>query len=295
MSAAGTPRFGIVLPTLTGDAERALGLARRAEELGYDAVFVPDHLGPTGRMPLEAGTTLAAVAAATSRIAVGTLVLRTSLRPVGMLAKLVATIDDVAAGRLVVGLGAGDVASASEQAALGLPSLDTDARRAHLAETIGALRALLAGGAWAGGDVVGPIAGPILPRPTRVPPIWVGGASEAVAALATGRADAWNGWGMDPDRFASVARRVVAGGTAATWGGIIAVGRRDDEVRELLARRRAAGLPEPHWSGTVEGFLAWLDGLRAIPVAWLTIVVAGGGPAIELLAREVLPRARRAV
>jgi alkanesulfonate monooxygenase SsuD/methylene tetrahydromethanopterin reductase-like flavin-dependent oxidoreductase (luciferase family) len=285
-------RFGIVLPTLAGDAGRVLDLASRAEDLGYDAVFVPDHLGAGGAMPLEAGTTLAAVAAATRSIAVGALVLRTSLRPVGMLAKLIATLDDVADGRCIVGLGAGDAASAAEQAALGLPSLDTEARRRHLAETIAALRALLAGDAWAGGDRVGPIAGPILPRPSRVPPIWVGGASDAVAAIAVERADAWNGWGMETERFATVARRVVAGGAAATWGGIVAVGRTDDEVTELLGRRRAAGLPAPHWSGTTEAFAGWVEGLRAIPVSWFTMVVAGGGPAIELLAREALPGVR---
>ena len=292
MSTGGRPRFGIVLPTLAGDPGRVLDLATRAEELGYDAVFVPDHLGARGAMPLEAATTLAAVAAATGSIAVGSLVLRTTLRPVGMLAKLVATLDDVADGRCIVGLGAGDAASASEQAALGLPSLDTDGRRRHLAETIAALRVLLAGEPWVGGERVGPIAGPILPRPSRIPPIWVGGASDAVAAIATERADAWNGWGMEAERFASVARRVVAGGAAATWGGIVAVGETDDDVADLLARRRAAGLPAPHWSGTTEAFAAWVDGLRAIPVSWVTMVVAGGAPAIELLAREALPRAR---
>ncbi|MFM8999439.1 MAG: LLM class flavin-dependent oxidoreductase [Actinomycetota bacterium] len=289
MSPGARVRVGLVLPTLGGDAHRVLGFARRAEELGYDGVFVPDHLGPVDAMPLEAATTLAAVAAATSRIAVGTLVLRSTLRPVGMLAKLVATLDDVAAGRLVVGLGAGDAASAAEQAALGLPSLGTDARRAHLAETIAALRALLSGDPWSGGAHVGPIAGPILPRPPHVPPIWVGGTSDAVAAIATDRADAWNGWGLDDGRFADVARRVVAGGAAATWGGIVAVGRTDAEVDDLLGRRRAAGLPDPHWSGTAAAFVDRVDGLGAIGVTWLTLVVAGGLAGIERLASDAAP------
>lgn len=291
MTAAAPPRFSLVLPTLAGDARRVLDLARRAEDLGYDGVSVPDHLGGADGMPLEAGTTLAAVAASTSRVTVAALVLRTPLRPVGMLAKLVATIDDVADGRFVVGLGAGDAASAAEQAALGLPSLDTDARRRHLAETLEALRLLLAGEPWHGGDLVAPIAGPILPRPARVPPIWVGGASDAVAEIATG-ADAWNGWGMGEERFGAVARRVAASGAAATWGGIVAVGRSDGEVADLLARRGAAGLPAPHWSGTLDAFVAWVERLRAIPVSWFTMVVAGGGTSIDLLAREALPRVR---
>lgn len=277
-------RFGLVLPSLSGDAGRVLSLARRAEELGFDGVFVPDHLGAPGRMPLEAGTTLAAVASATSRIAVGSLVIRTTLRPVGMLAKLAASLHDISDGRLILGLGAGDDASAREQEALGLASLGRDERRQHLLETVSALRALLGGERWAGGEQVPEIDGPILPLPAQVPPIWVGGASDAVADIASDRADAWNGWGMSPDRFAATASRVVEGGAAATWGGIVAIGGTPSELDALLERRRAASLPEPHWSGTLEGFSAWIEGLSAIPVGWVTMVLAGGGSAMEMLA-----------
>lgn len=282
-------RFGLVLPSLSGDAGRVLSLARRAEELGFDGVFAPDHLGGPERMPLEAGTTLAAVAAATSRIAVGSLVMRSTLRPVGMLAKLAATLQDISGGRLILGLGAGDAASAREQEALGLPSLGTSQRRQHLLETVSALRALLAGEAWVGGEHVPRIAGPILPPPEVVPPIWVGGSSDAVADIASDNADAWNGWGMSPERFAETAERVTGGGAAATWGGIVAVGRTPSDLADLLERRRAAALPEPHWTGTPEAFVAWIDELRAIHVTWVTIVVAGGVPAIEMFAGEVMP------
>ena len=126
-------RFGVVLPTLTGDAARVLRVARRAEELGYDGVFVPDHLGSgAGPLPLEAFATLAAVAATTPRVRVGTLVARATLRPVAVLARMVAAVDAMSHGRLVLGIGAGDAWSAGEDAAAGLPSLDADARRAEL-------------------------------------------------------------------------------------------------------------------------------------------------------------------
>lgn len=282
-------RFGLVLPTLSGDAARVLSFALRAEELGFDGVFVPDHLGGPDRMPLEAGTTLAAVASATSRIAVGSLVMRSTLRPVGMLAKLAASLQDISAGRLILGLGAGDSASAREQEALGLPSLGTAERRQHLLETISALRALLAGEPWGGGQQVPPIAGPILPMPAALPQIWVGGASDAVADIAAGDADAWNGWGMSDERFAATAARVTGGGAAATWGGIVAVGRTPSELADLLDRRRAASLPDPHWAGTSEEFAAWVGALSAIAVGWVTMVLAGGGPAMEMLAGEVMP------
>lgn len=282
-------RFGLVLPSLSGDAGRVLSLARRAEELGFDGIFVPDHLGGTGRMPLEAGTTLAAVASATSRIAVGSLVMRSTLRPVGMLAKLAASLQDISGGRLILGLGAGDDASAREQKALGLSSLATAERRQHLLETVSALRALLSGEPWSGGEQVPPIAGPILPEPDRLPQIWVGGASDAVADIAARNADAWNGWGMSVERFAATAARVTGAGAAVTWGGIVAVSRTESELADLLESRRAASLPEPHWAGTPDAFVAWVEGLSAIDVRWVTMVVAGGGPAIEMLAGEVMP------
>ena len=81
---------GLVLPLFSGDAERVLAFARRAEERGFDGVFAFDHLFPPGapadRPSLEAFASLAAVAARTSRVAVGTLVTRATLRPPGMLA-----------------------------------------------------------------------------------------------------------------------------------------------------------------------------------------------------------------
>ena len=284
-------RFGVVLPTLGGDAARALDAARLAGELGFDGVFVPDHLragdGPT---PLEPFTTLAAVAASVPRIAVGTLVARASLRPVGMLAKIAATLDELSGGRLVLGLGTGDAASAREQAALGLPTLEVDERRTHLVETIRAVRALLGGAPWCGGERVGPLAGPILPRPDRVPPVWVGGASSALAALASAEADGWNGWGLPDPTFRERALAVAAAGATPTWGGIVAVAPDEAGVADLLARRAAAGLPAPHWTGTTDAFLAWTDALDAIRVRWVIMVVAGGAAGLESFASRVLRR-----
>src|SRR4029453_10360382 len=86
----------------SGDAGRVLAFARRAGEGGFDGVFAFDHLFPPGASPdrpsLEAYATLTAVAAVTSRIDVGTLVTRATLRPAGLLAKLAAAVDDVSGG-----------------------------------------------------------------------------------------------------------------------------------------------------------------------------------------------------
>ena len=98
-----------MLPLFSGDAERVLAFARRAEERGFDGVFAFDHLFPPGapadRPSLEAFAMLTAVAAQTSRVAVGTLVTRATLRSPGILAKIAASVDDVSGGRMILGIG----------------------------------------------------------------------------------------------------------------------------------------------------------------------------------------------
>ena len=77
-------KVGLVLPLFSGEPERVLAFAERAERLGFDGVFAFDHLFPPGasadRPSLEAFSMLSAVAARTERIAVGTLVTRATLR-----------------------------------------------------------------------------------------------------------------------------------------------------------------------------------------------------------------------
>lgn len=95
---------------------RVLDYAARAETLGFDSVWVSDHLfldlvkygGPSRRYrATEALTTMAAVAARTQRVRIGSLVLCASFRVPGILAEELRTIDDIARGRLDVGIGAG--------------------------------------------------------------------------------------------------------------------------------------------------------------------------------------------
>ena len=82
-----------------------------AEALGYDGVFVFDHFFPPGapsdQPALEAFTMLAAVAEATERVRIGTLVTRASLRPAGLIAKMASVIDAQSGGRLILGDGDG--------------------------------------------------------------------------------------------------------------------------------------------------------------------------------------------
>jgi F420-dependent oxidoreductase-like protein len=113
------PLFGYHLPNYTfagvppeGLFDHVAGLAQRAEEAGFDLVTVMDHfyqiggVGPEDAPMLEAYSTLAGIAARTSRVWVGALVTGVTYRNPALLAKTVTTLDVISAGRAILGLGA---------------------------------------------------------------------------------------------------------------------------------------------------------------------------------------------
>jgi alkanesulfonate monooxygenase SsuD/methylene tetrahydromethanopterin reductase-like flavin-dependent oxidoreductase (luciferase family) len=289
-----------MLPLFSGDTDRVLSFARRAEEVGFDGLFAFDHLFPPGAPPdrpsVEAFSTLGAVAAATREPRIGTLVTRASLRNAGLLAKLAATIDAASGGRMILGIGAGDRVNAAEHVTFGMPVLETDERRTQLAETVDALHALFRGKRWEGGKHVPPMAGPLLPPPVTEggPPVWLGGASDAAVRLAAEHADAWNGWGLQTDRFArkTAMLRDVAGSAGrtveATWGGIVVIGKDQADADELMRDRERKGLPTNVWSGTASSLRGWLRGLEAAGATWA--VLGPGGPKQFEAIGEVLYR-----
>jgi alkanesulfonate monooxygenase SsuD/methylene tetrahydromethanopterin reductase-like flavin-dependent oxidoreductase (luciferase family) len=293
-------RIGLVLPMATADTDRVLAFARRAEELGFDGLFAFDHLfppgAPTDRPSLEAFATLSAVAAVTERATIGTLVARASLRSVGLLAKQAATLDGLSGGRLVLAIGTGDALSRAEHEAFGLPYLGPDVRRAHLEETVRAVRALLRGEAFAGGAQVPPITGPLLPPPARPggPPLWVGGRSEEASRLAGRLADGWNGWALDAPTFASRAAAVRAEAGArvveTTWGGAMVVGRDTDDAERLAAARRERGIRDDAFVGDVDAACRWFASIADAGATWAVVLAAGGIERVELVAERVLPR-----
>ncbi len=141
-------KVGIQLP----EVERVVAwpelrlMAQRAEEVGFDSVWLGDHLlyvYPDGhrRGPWEMWSTLAAVAAVTSRVELGPLVAASGFHSPAMLAKKAATVDEISGGRLVLGLGAGW--NETEYRAFGFPF---DHRVDRFEEAFTIIRSLLAHG-----------------------------------------------------------------------------------------------------------------------------------------------------
>src|SRR5215472_7227477 len=133
-----------LVPGPTSPMEAVAEQARRAEELGYASAWVMDHFwaeGPAGRFGShEPIVTLAYVAARTSRIKLGTLVLSNTFRHPAQLAREVAALADAARGRLILGIGGGWLQA--EHRAFGFKY---DYRTSRLEETLLALRPLLEG------------------------------------------------------------------------------------------------------------------------------------------------------
>jgi alkanesulfonate monooxygenase SsuD/methylene tetrahydromethanopterin reductase-like flavin-dependent oxidoreductase (luciferase family) len=191
-------KIGIGLPSTVPGVTRGelLDWASRSEERGFSSLGVIDRLLYPNYEPLLA---LAAVAAVTERIGLTTSILIAPYRVnTTLLAKQILTLTCLSEGRLVVGLGIG--ARADDYAVSGLP---TARRGARLDEQIVEIRRSLRSGEE-------PAAGTMGPAPARdqVPPILVGGHSEASLRRAVGLGDGWIGGGSSPDAFRTGAAEV---------------------------------------------------------------------------------------
>lgn len=300
------PRVGLILPLFSGDPSKVLDTARAAERLGFDGTFAFDHFFPPGapadRASLEVYTTLAGVAAVTTRVTLGTLVTRAVLRPPGLVAKMLATIDLVAGpGRLVVGVGSGDPIDAGEHRAYGFPMQPVTERRAYLEEWVVAVRTILGDRPYEGGERLAAAPGPLLPAPRSAPPVWVGGLADDVVRIAARSADGWNGWGTPADAFAAKAAllREEAGRAGrtevpeATWAGIVLVGEDREEAEALAARRAGRGVDELAWAGPAEELAGFLMDLAAAGATWTILVLTGPPDRKDLVAERVLPQLDR--
>ena len=208
-------RFGINVRTAGSAAEWA-DKARKVERLGYSVLLVPDHLAEL----LAPFPALAAAAAATTRLRVGTGVLNNDLRHPLLTAREAATLDVLSDGRLELGIGAGHMQS--EYAQMGL-AFDAGATRVErLGEAVVIVKRLLEGEAVSfAGRHYRVTAHTLHPRPIQRPrpPLFIGGNAPRLLAVAAREADivgltgiAFRRGGAQPDvsdfRVAAVDERV---------------------------------------------------------------------------------------
>jgi F420-dependent oxidoreductase-like protein len=188
-------RFGVTLPQIKRSWEEARAAAVEIDRLGYDSVWVCDHLYgvPLPTLPiLEAWSLLAAVAAVTERVQLGTLVTPPFFRNPAVLAQQIATVDQISGGRAAPGFGAGWFEP--EFTNLGCPFPGLGERLAALEESLEILKGLwtqetttFQGRHFSVKDAR------CEPKPVRPPPILVGGGGERVLmGIAARHADVWN-------------------------------------------------------------------------------------------------------
>jgi probable F420-dependent oxidoreductase len=252
-------RFGLINEQMLAP-EAWLAQVRRAEALGYDSFLIRDHVTPDyfgdQYAPLVA---LAAAAAVSARLRLGTMVLANDFRHPALLAKEAATLDALSGGRLELGLGAGWLRA--EYEAMGMALDPAGARIARLEEAVQVIRGLWSGEAYSFAGrhyTITGLQGVPAPAQRPGPPIFLGGGHERMLTLAGRRADivgllttsvASGALEDDPAERtpAAVERKLgwVRVGAGARFGAIelsliptvVLADDREAATRELIARR----------------------------------------------------------
>jgi len=205
---------------------RSVEYAQRAERLGFDGVYVFDHLIPVGRKfddTTESVGLLGTLAATVPRLTIGSLVLRASLRPPQVTASIARTLAAIAPGRIVLGLGAGDQRSRDEMVRFGF-AFNPVAERVEVLATILEL---------------------VAAEDVRT---LVGGQHPLVVDVAA-KADVWNLWEPQDD----VLDAAVSIHPSVTWAGRV-------EVSSVLNGTLVRDLRKLTKSGCREAVLTLLPG-----------------------------------
>ncbi|MGH7309442.1 MAG: LLM class flavin-dependent oxidoreductase [Candidatus Rokuibacteriota bacterium] len=310
--------FGVLIPTreaiMSGRPETSalLAMAERAEAAGFDSVWIGDSI--TARPRHEPLTLLAAVAARTRRVRLGTGVLLPALRNPVVLAHVVGTLDRIAEGRVILGVGiaADNPAIRKEFAAVGVPF---ERRVGRFLETLEICRALWRrdGVSFSGKHFTLDNA-TVEPKPHRPggPPIWIGG-SGPTALREAARFDAWFPTGPSVEFFAEHFPKIQAAARAA--------GRAPDAVtgaayvtlaldpNRTAAEQRLNTFLETYYAspartilarqacyaGPIEGCVDWLQRWIAAGARHLNLRFAGGDQLAQVdeAASKLLPRLKK--
>ena len=292
------PRLGYLLPTrervMEGRDETAslLALAERAEALGFDSVWVGDSL--LARPRHDPLTLLAAVAARTRRVELGTAVLLPALRNPVVLAQQVATLDRIAEGRVILGVGiASDMPNI--RAEFEAASVPFDKRVGRMVEGLALARALWTGkpvdwdGRW---TISSGVLGPTPHRPGG-PPIWVSGSVAPARARAGRLYDGWFPNGPTAAEYAGQWAEVqaaarTAGRDPATLTGAMYLtlaidedaSRADDRLNAFLEhyygqRPDVMRKRQMCYAGSAAGAAAWLAAYAEAGASHLVLRFAG--------------------
>ena len=286
-------RFGLALPhydsSFRGEPASWRGVRRSAEIAegsGYDSIWVSDHLffdwgkygGPSDPQgSLECWTTMAALAAVTSRVRIGSLTLCNDLRNPAVLAKMAATLDLLSQGRLELGMGAGWYEP--EYRAAGIEFSSPATRIARLEEAIVIIGRLLEGDELTlegrHYSIKGALCNP-LPVQRPRPAVWVGGKGDLLLRTVARVADGWNfSWlgdtGTYRDRLKAAERACAEAGRDVlalrrSVGAYVLTGKNDADVKrrfERLVERSPAGVLQ---SGNGGGGVSW-EGFKRSHIA----------------------------
>ena len=291
-------RIGVSLLNNQGieNAHALVDMASRADELGFDSVWVHDHVFNAGhvldriggRPYYEPMTFLSFVAARTRRVRLGTSVLVLPYHNPVRLAKAAATLDVLCGGRLVMGVGVGLIEK--EMQAMGTPFTE---RGAYTDEAIAVMRAL-----WSSDEPR--FAGKYYrfegmkfsPRPLQIPsiPLVIGGVSRAAIRRAARLGDGWQPLGLSPEALAQ--------GIATLRDEARACGRDAAKIPVSIAMTLAAARAGRHALGTgpseiVKNARAYADvGVETLIISAGTSDPGEARAALEMVAREVLPAFR---
>ena len=244
---AGAPQCGVLLPNFDavrqGGPPRIVEAARLAEELGFDAAWVGDHLACPAP-GLDAPACLAAAAAVTERIALGFSVMLLGLRTPAWAAKQLTTLDLLSGGRLRLGVGVGGEFP-DEFAAAGV---EVRRRGARLDESLQVLPDLLSGRPVDHHGRALTVTSPALePALDRLPPVYVGGRGEPALRRAARFGDMWLPMWLTPERVAErdaqLAELADAAGRARPGTALLVGVNIDDD------RNRARAQAEAHIRG----------------------------------------------
>ena len=269
-------KVGIHLPEIERVArwDDLRTMAETAERLGFDSIWVPDHLlmrypeqEPVG--PWECWSILSAVAAVTSRVELGTLVIATSFRNPALTAKMADTVEEISGGRLILGVGAGW--HKPEYDAFGFPY---DHRVSRFEEALQIIHGLLRDGQI---DFEGRYylareceLRPRGPRP-QGPPLLIGTTSPRMLGLTARYADMWNAWSRNcPEEIPPLRETVdaacrVEGRDPATLARTVSV------HVDLPGHDRAPD--HKHLSGTPEQMADTLRGLATEGISHVQVIL----------------------